>query len=318
MNPELFVEERQTQWRQLEDLLARARGALEKMNSAELDTLGRLYRTATADLALAQRDFPGHRATLYLNQLVGRAHAIVYRDKPLRWQSLLRFYRSGFPQLYRGLLPWTGISFLLFAIPAIAAFFAAWQQPETLLVIGGEGMQELISQVEQGDLWTDIAPAMRSASSALILTNNIQVMFLTFAGGMTAGLLSLWVMVSNGLSLGAIFGVLQHYGMAGGLADFVLAHGFIELSVIFLAGGCGLYLGDGLVRSGLRTRREVVAERARTGVMLILGSAPLLVVAGVIEGFVSPSGLPFLLKLAVGLASGVALHWYWLRAGRDT
>jgi hypothetical protein len=96
----------------------------------------------------------------------------------------------------------------------------------------------------------------------------------------------------------------------------VVAHGFIELSVIVLAGGVGLYLGDAIIRPGLRGRLEVVAERAKIGALLMLGSAPLLVLAGLIEGFISPSGLPFWFKLSVGLGTGIALHYYWLRVGR--
>ncbi len=316
MNPDHFVESRRDQWQQLESLLQRARTSLHAMQAQEIDTLGRLYRTATADLALAQRAFPTHPVARYLNQLVGRAHAVVYRDPPLRWRALVRFYRQGFPALYRALLPYTTIATLLFVAAAVAAFFVVWRTPDTLLVLGGPGMAPLIHQVERGDLWTDIAPSARSAAAGLILTNNIRVTFLTFAGGMTAGLLTLWVMVSNGLSIGGVFGLLQAHALAGGLADFVVAHGFIELSVIFLAGGCGFFMADGLVRPGPYSRRVALVRRARTGMQLILGSAPLLVLAGLIEGFVSPSGLPFAVKLGVGLLTGVALHAYWLRAGR--
>ncbi|RME57050.1 MAG: stage II sporulation protein M, partial [Caldilineae bacterium] len=112
---------------------------------------------------------------------------------------------------------------------------------------------------------------------------------------------------------GAIFGLLQAHGMSGGLAEFVLAHGFIELSVIFVAGGCGLYVGDGLLRPGLLSRRDAVLQRARLAVEIILGCAPLLVLAGLIEGFISPSGFPWPVKGLVGVATGAALHWYWLK-----
>ena len=117
-------------------------------------------------------------------------------------------------------------------------------------MVEGPGIAPLVDQVEQGQLWTEIAPAVRSAASAFILTNNIQVMFMTLAGGMTAGLYTGWILISNGLHMGAIFGLLQAHSMAAGLGEFVMAHGFIELSVIFLAGGCGLYIGDGLLRPG--------------------------------------------------------------------
>lgn len=317
MNPDPFIERGRPTWQELEALVQRAQRALTSLDGAEVDALGRLYRKATADLALAQREFPSHRVTVYLNQLVGRAHAVIYRDRPLRWSALLRFYRTDFPRVYRALLPWTIPAFLLMVVPMIALFFAAWADPEALIVVGGEEMRSMIEQVKQGELWTEIAPSVRSAAASLILTNNIQVMFLTFAGGVTAGLLTLWVLVSNGLHLGGVFGMLQAYGMARGLADFVVAHGFIELSVIFLAGGCGLYIGDGLVRPGLGSRRQVLVERARVAVRVILGCVPLLVLAGLIEGFISPSGLPFAVKLAIGLATGVGLYAYWLLAGRQ-
>ena len=101
--------------------------------------------------------------------------------------------------------------------------------------------------------------------------------------------------------------------MSGGLAEFVMAHGFIELSVIFLAGGCGLYVGEAIVRPGLLSRKDALVLRARVAVSLILGCVPLLIIAGIIEGFISPSGLPWIVKTAVGVGTGVLLHFYWLK-----
>jgi uncharacterized membrane protein SpoIIM required for sporulation len=196
------------------------------------------------------------------------------------------------------------------------AFFAVWAVPDRIYVVEGPEIAPLVARVENGELWTDIAPEVRAAASTLILTNNIQVMFMTFAGGMTAGLYTAWILISNGLHLGAIFGLLQAHGLARGLGEFVVAHGFIELSVIFLAGGCGLYIGDGLLRPGLYRRQTVVGRRARLGGQAILACIPLLVLAGLIEGFISPSGLPWWVKAAVGIGTGIALYWYWLRAGR--
>lgn len=319
MNLSDFIEKRQVSWRQLEQLLDRASRDMATLPERDLDDLGRLYRMVTSDLALAQRDFPGQNVTLYLNQLVARAHTIIYRGEALQWQQLRRFYASGFPQLYRQILPYTIVSFLLFLLPALAAFFAVWRQPDNIYVILGDDFwtRRLVEEVEEGKLWTDIAPSVRSAASTLIFTNNIQVMFLTFAGGMTAGFFTIYVLIVNGLNLGAVFGLLQFYGLSGGLGEFVAGHGFIELSVIFLAGGCGLYLADGIIRPGLLTRREALVRRGNLAVHLILGCVPLLVIAGLIEGFISPSGLPWWIKLLVGAGAGVALYAYWLRAGRQ-
>ena len=316
MQIDKLIEKEKTGWQRLEALTARTRGNAESLSEAELYELGRLYQFAASDLALAQRDFPNHKITRYLNQLVGRTHAILYREEPLRWQQATSFYRVIFPQMYRRLLPYTAAAFVLFLLPALIGFFVVWQTPDTIYTLLGEEIRGLVNTVEDGELWIDIAPSVRSAAATTILTNNIGVMFYAFAGSLTGGLFTLYILLFNGLSLGAIFGLLQFHGMSPGLAEFVLAHGPIELSVIFLSGGCGLFVADGLLRPALLTRQAALVERAKIAVQLILGSVPLLIGAGLIEGFISPSGLPWPVKALVGLVTGAALHWYWMRKSR--
>lgn len=317
MNLDIFLAERRPSWQQLETLLAQTKTNIRRLSPHDLENLGRLYRSATSDLALAQREFPNQRVTHYLNGLVGRAHAQIYQEEPLRRRAIQQFYGRQFPLLYRTLLPYTSLCFAVFLIGAMIAFFVTWRQPDAIYIFAGPSVEGLVRQVEAGKLWTEIAPSARSAASSFILTNNIRVMFLTFAGGITAGLLTFWVILSNGIHLGAIFGLLQVHGLSGGLGEFVVAHGFIELSVIFLAGGCGLYMGDALIRPGLLTRRTALVQRSRESVQLILGCVPLLILAGLVEGFISPSGLPWLVKLAVGLGTGILLHYYWLYIGNS-
>ncbi|MEX1019005.1 MAG: stage II sporulation protein M [Litorilinea sp.] len=316
MNLERFLQQRKPNWQALETLLQRASRNLGELSAGELDELGRLYRMVTSDLALAQRDFPTQQVTHYLNQLAGRAHSVIYGGGPISRRALATFYTAGFPQLYRAILPYTTVAFVLFLLTALIAFVLVWRDPHAIYVIQGAAVEPLVRQVEAGNLWTDIPPAVRSAASATILTNNIQVTFITFAGGISAGIFTAWILALNGLHIGSIFGLLQFHGLALGLAEFVAAHGPVELSIIFAAGGCGLYVGDGLLRPGLQSRRAALVRRARQSVQLILGCAPLLVFSGIIEGFISPSGAPWLLKVAIGLLTGGALHFYWLRAGR--
>jgi uncharacterized membrane protein SpoIIM required for sporulation len=313
MQIDKLIEKEKAGWQRLESLATTTRGNAESLSEADLYELGRLYQIATSDLALAQRDFPNHKITRYLNQLVGRTHAILYREEPLRWQQVSDFYRVRFPQMYRRLLPYTAAAFVLFLLPALIGFFVVWQTPDTIYTLLGEEIRGLVNTVEDGELWTEIAPSVRSSAAATILTNNIGVMFYAFAGSLTGGLFTLYILLFNGLSLGAIFGLLQFHGMSPGLAEFILAHGPVELSVIFLSGGCGLFVADGLLRPGLLTRQAALVERAKVAVHLILGSVPLLIGAGLIEGFISPSGLPWPVKALVGLATGVALYKYWLR-----
>lgn len=318
MNLDEFMRQRSSTWQQLSTLLERVKRKPERMTLEEIETLGRLYRMTTADLALAQRDFPKQKIALYLNQLVSQAHSTIYRSEPVGWQRLRHFVLVEFPQLYRALLPYTTLSFALFFIFALIAFFVVWFDPDRIYLMLGRGIAPLVREVEAGKLWTDIAPAARSSASAFILTNNIQVTFTTFAGGATAGLLTVWILIFNGLNIGAIFGLLQAHNLSAGLAEFVVAHGFIELSVIFVAGGCGLSIGDAILRPGLQTRVAALIQRTRDGVLVILGCAPLLIIAGIIEGFISPSGLPWWVKLTVGVVTGIALHAYWLFVGRES
>src|SRR4051812_41456191 len=185
MNLDELMRQRSPTWQQLAALLERVKRKPEGMTLEEIETLGRLYRMATADLALAQRDFPKQRITLYLNQLVSQAHATIYRSEPVGWRQLRHFVLVEFPQLYRALLPYTIVAFALFLIPALVAFFAVWYDTNVINLIEGPGIAPLVNQVEQGQMWTDIEPAARSAASAAILTNNIEVTFTTFAGGIT-------------------------------------------------------------------------------------------------------------------------------------
>jgi uncharacterized membrane protein SpoIIM required for sporulation len=171
--------------------------------------------------------------------------------------------------------------------------------------------------IEDQELWTDIPVAERPFSSSFIMTNNIRVAFLAFAGGVTAGLLTIYILIYNGLMLGGITGLTAHYGVGFDLWTFVIGHGVIELSVIVIAGASGLMMGWAIIHPGLLRRRDALALAARKGVRLIIGSVPLLVIAGLIEGFISPNELiPWPVKWSVGLVSGIVLYSYLFLAGR--
>jgi hypothetical protein len=125
-------------------------------------------------------------------------------------------------------------------------------------------------------------------------------------------------MILNGLIIGGITGLTAHYGIGFDLWTFVIGHGVIELSVIFIAGGSGLMLGWAVIQPGLLSRRDALTIAARRAVRLVIGCVPLLVVAGLIEGFVSPAeAIPWPVKWGVGLGSGLLLYGYLLLAGRE-
>jgi len=317
MNVDEFVRARQATWQRLSDMLdTLQRGRLSQLSITELEELGRLYRAATSDLAIARRDYPDHRVAIYLNQLVGRAHHRVYRGEALELRRVSRFFLGGFPRLFRQTGRYTALAAAFFLGAAAVGYAIVFINPDLADQLLPAHMQDLIPLIKRGEMWTDIPARMRSIASSFIMTNNIQVAFFAFAGGVLFGLLSGYVLLLNGLTLGVIGALCQRYGLALPLWSFVLPHGVIELSVIFIAGGSGLMLGHALLSPGLHRRRDALAQAAQKAVRLIIGSVPLLVIAGTIEGFISPSGLHPWGKIGIGLLTGAGLYGYLLLAGR--
>lgn len=304
---------RRNEWARLEALLSSRAGA---DSAASIEELGWRYREATADLAIARRDWPTDPVTRYLNDLVERCHRRLYRRRRHVGPAVWRFYRETFPRLFRETFRDTLVAFVVLLMGFVLAYTATFIRPSLAeaFVPGGSGV---IGTIKQGQTWFDTPPAERPFVSSFIMTNNIRVTLLCFAGGVLLGIPTLLVLLQNGLQIGAIAGLTQVYGIHAALWSFVAAHGFLELSVIFMSGGAGLRVARGIIRPGLRSRRDSIAEAGRSATLIACGCVPLLMIAGTLEGFVSPSGLPGWLKFVIGLATGVGLYTYLFLGGRE-
>ena len=316
MGRDRFVAARRERWDRLETLLRSAgRRRLSRLNAGELFELGQLYRGATSDLAIARRDFPYERVTVYLNGLVARAHPIIYRERATSLRRVAWFARFGFPAAYRASGAYTALAFgLMLASALVAAVLVTYRSSLADILLGTDQTRYMRGVMVHHHLWVKSATENHSVASSFIMLNNIHVAFVAFAGGMLVGTLTIYVMIQNGINLGATAALVAQYGLSAQLWSFVLPHGVIELSVIFAAGGAGLMIADAILRPGLLSRGEALVRAGRRAAYLILGCVPLLVVAGTIEGNFSPSDAPIPAKLTVGLVAGVLLYTYLLRS----
>jgi uncharacterized membrane protein SpoIIM required for sporulation len=293
-----FVETRRPRWERLDELLqALERGKAKRLETGEVLEVGRLYREATADLARLQSFREGdaipHELETYLNHLVARAHGQVYRSPSPGWTPLWAFLRSTFPATFRETAGWTLAALGIFLLGFLYGFVASLSDDAFPALIVPP---QIIEKVEDGEVWFDSILGIRPLASSLIMRNNISVTFLAFALGATFGLGTTYILAFNGLLLGTISGLCHIHGLDSPFWSFVLPHGVIELTAIFIAGGAGLLIASALVAPGDLPRKDALVRRGRKAVRLVLGCVPLLVVAGIIEGFFSPSHIPAALK----------------------
>jgi uncharacterized membrane protein SpoIIM required for sporulation len=308
----LWIDLRKDNWNRLDALLRQVESdGLRSLSRADLRDLGLLYRQAAADLSAARADRSSRTLEQYLNRLVGRAHNYVYSGRKVSAGSVWRFFAHGYPRLLRRLSRYVVLATAITVVSAALGVFITLVRPDFgAMFLGPEKMDG----IRQHHLWMDSILSVKPQASSAIMTNNITVCFVAFAGGIVFGLGSIFVLFNNGLMLGATAVVCAKYHLSLSLWSFVAAHGALELPSIMLAGGAGLRLAAGVLFPGMLGRRDALALAGSESVQLVAGTIPLLVIAGTLEAFLSPTHAPVALKFAVGavLFTGLCL---WLGEG---
>ncbi len=314
-----FINERKTVWQRLEDLLQLLdRMTLRKLHREEVRELGRIYRRTASDLAIARAESRDPRLINYLNSLVIRAHGRIYRADSKGGERIRDFFSRDFPRTFRLTWRYTATAFTVFWLFTAIAFFGTRHDPDFSEFAGISPFFREVVINHRTHWWEDLNEASQIGSSQ-IFTNNIRVTFYAFALGAIFGLGTLYVIAFNGAMFGAILALTYRAGFGNDLLfGFVISHGVIELSCIFIAGGAGLLIGTALLMPGDLSRADALKSRGLEAVRLIVGCIPLLVIAGIIEGFISPQPIPAVIKIGIGLLTGIALYSYLLLAGRET
>ncbi len=307
-----FVSRNRPHWQRLAEMVSNInKHGLRSLSVEELQDTTRLYRALAGHLAYAQTFFAGTELTRILDALLARSHNHIYRSERPSRPALLEFFRRGYPALFQKNLRYFAAALYIFMAAGIFAALAYTVDERTA---GLFLPANIIEDVRSGRMWTDeifnVLPG--SVASTAILTNNISVTFFAYGLGMAAGLGTVYIMALNGALLGVVIMMTSTHGMGYDLWSFVGAHGFIELFIVMVAGAAGLRTGMSLLAPGDLLRIDALKEGAREGALLVLGGAPVLVVAGFIEGYISPqNAIPGWLKIIFGLLL-LALCCAWL------
>jgi uncharacterized membrane protein SpoIIM required for sporulation len=298
-----FLEQREPGWTGLEELLRQAGAKPERLGPERLRRLGSLYRAAAADLAFARRAYPHDPVTRRLERLVLDARQAVYADAGTR-RSLRWFLSRGYWQRVRE-RPWAlaAALLMLFGPMALAAVWAIDDPAAAIGVVPAEFQ----GAADPGGGTRSLSGGDQAALSSQIFTNNIRVTFLAIAGGILGGLGTAAVTIFNGGFIGAIVGLTIENGSSSELLRLIVPHGVLELTCIAIAASAGLRIGWALVDPGTLTRGESLRREARPAMELVLGTMPWLVLAGLVEGFVT-GDLSLGPAIVVGVGLGVV---YW-------
>lgn len=314
MSSPRWTEKRRPYWERLESLVKASGGkSVSSLTPGQLQELALLYRQTASDLATVREDPTNSTLARYLNQLLGRAHNLIYMGRKVKRQGIWTFYKEGFPAIFRASFPDTLAAFVIFLAAGVASFLVGVGDPAFTRHLLGPRM---IETIEKHQMWTHSIVTIKPLASSAILTNNLSVSFATFAMGITAGVGTVYMMLVNGLLIGTIAAACWREGMSLELWSFVAAHGILELPAIFIAGGAGLGIARGLLFPGTLPRRESLVQAGARSVRLVLGTIPLLLVAGFVEGFVSPADLNPAVKFLLCGALGTLLVLYLL-SGRS-
>jgi uncharacterized membrane protein SpoIIM required for sporulation len=311
-----WLEKHGPHWKRLEELLGHAgRAGASALAHRELQELALLYRQAASDLSVVREDSTSGRVTLYLNQLMGRAHNIIYMSRKPHSRGLRPFFLETFPEIFHETFSYTFAAFVIFLGGAAAGFMMCLANPAFERYLLGPQMMDTIAQHK---MWTHSIVSIKPLASSQIMTNNISVSLVTFALGITAGVGTAWMLLLNGLLFGVVNAACLDAKMTFMLWSFVAAHGVLELPAIFIAGGAGLLLARGMLFPGHLPRGASVEVAGAKSVRLVLGMLPILVLAGIVEGFISPSDLNPALKFSLAGALAVLLVIYLSRKKRSS
>jgi uncharacterized membrane protein SpoIIM required for sporulation len=299
-----YLTEREDGWQRFDELLKAAGRRPERLDPDQIRELAVRYRSAAADLAVARRRFPTDPVVPRLERMVGRGRGLIY-ERSGRRANLVTLFTDRYWRLLAERSRPLGLAALLLLAPGILAALWAIADPETMTQLLPP---EFLWVVESDTTDQGLGAVGLAGFSTFVLVNNIRVSLLVFALGITFGLGTALLLAYNGVLLGGVMGLAIGAGNGDLLLSAVMAHGILELTCIVVAGGTGLAMGRAMLRPGNMTRRAALAAEAGPAFTIAASTAPWLIIAGLVEGYLSRVGLGPLSTTVFGLALG-GVYW---------
>ncbi len=288
MDIDRFLVTNRPAWGELTELTRRAQRRPSSLDTDQVARFLRLYQQTSSQLSYARTRYDDPELTAELTTLVGNANAVLYRRTASPASTVRRFFTIGFPAAVWHLRRTIAVAALVTFLPT--AVMAIWlgNDQRALDIVAPE--TERAAYVEEDfEAYYSSAPASQFATAVLI--NNIRVSFLAFAAGIFLGVGTIALLAFNGANVGLALAVFIGAGQQSRFWGLILPHGLLELSAVVIAGAAGMSIGFAILAPGDRTRASAFVEEARRSVVVIIGLMLVFVVAGLIEGFVTP-GLP--------------------------
>ena len=293
MNIEKWLNQQKQYWLELDEIVFKiSKNQFKDLANDKIRRFSPLYMVTAQDLARARAIGISANVENYLNNLVIKSHNQIYSGKPQHKINILNYLWFDYPKLFVGYARYINIAFLIFCCGFGFGYINIQTNNDFANAYIVQGKPILPSEVKQlineHKMWTQSIQGFESYSSAFIATNNIRVSILLYILGLSFGIGTAWILWLNGLSIGVVIGYCAKHDMLLNILSFIASHGIFELLAFYIAGAAGLSLGYALINPGQYKRIDSLKLVAIDSVKIFCGVIPLLICAGIIEGFISP------------------------------
>ncbi|MCG8476427.1 MAG: stage II sporulation protein M [Cytophagales bacterium] len=301
-----FIQRNTGNWAKIEDGLKNPR--------LSADDLAELYVQLTNDLSYAQTFYPGSEVIHYLNQLSGKVHQLIYRNKKEKRSRIQMFFREEVPEIMHSNRRLLAISFLIFTVSALLGFFSSQKDDSFVRLILGDGYVNMtLDNIEKGNPLGVYGNMSEWMMFLTITFNNMRVALVSFVAGIFFGVGAYYVLFKNGVMVGAFLQFFFRYDLGEKALKVIFIHGAFELSAIVVAGAAGLVLGRSMIFAGTLPRTESIKRGAKAGLKIVVSTLPFILFAGILESFVTRyTEMPLWLSLFIILGSFFLISYYYV------